>query len=93
MKKAVNYIFLKKRHRRHIGYSYTSYIDFFNKSHLTYVTVSKYLLTVTLFSCPEGVNVTEDACICCCVTSGLLWIGTDIPEGIVLFNVFSRLPS
>ena len=27
------------------------------------VTVSKYLLTVTLFPCPEGVTVTEDVCI------------------------------
>ena len=27
------------------------------------VTVSKCLLTVTLFPCPEGVTVTEDVCI------------------------------
>ena len=26
------------------------------------VTVSKYLLTFTLFNCPEGVTVTEDVC-------------------------------
>ena len=26
------------------------------------VTVSKYLLTVTLFACPKSVNVTEDVC-------------------------------
>ena len=25
--------------------------------------VSKYLFTVTFFPCPEGVTVTEDACI------------------------------
>ena len=27
------------------------------------VAVSKYLLTVTPFSCPEGVTVTEDVCM------------------------------
>ena len=26
-------------------------------------TISRYLLTVTLFPCPESVNVTEDVCI------------------------------
>ena len=53
-----------------LGYNDTAYRD----THLTLtilvnpmlpksVTVSKYLLTVTLFPCPEGVTVTKDVCI------------------------------
>ena len=51
------------------GYSDTSYSDtlltvtvLVNPMCLKSVTLSKYLLAVTLFPCPEGVTVTEDVC-------------------------------
>ena len=52
------------------GYNDTSYSDtpltvtvLFNNTLLQKsVTVSKYLLTATLFPSPEGVTVTEDVC-------------------------------
>ena len=49
---------------RYTGYSDTllTVTDLINRMLPKNVTVSKYLLTVTLFTCPKGVIVTEDVC-------------------------------